>query len=91
MLNCIAAKLPIGQNEWQVVAALPPGETIRSVDSIKLKYQTLRKTPKPTGDAVIPDVVLRAKAIWVQIEQKTGAGELSAGEPQGMLTTIIIF
>ncbi|KAE8896370.1 hypothetical protein PF005_g25598 [Phytophthora fragariae] len=77
MLTEVEAVLPLGSNEWEIVAArydteLPREFTERDVDAIKRKFMLLKNSMKPTGDPACPKELVRAKRPYYLMESRAG-------------------
>ncbi|TBU38995.1 hypothetical protein BD309DRAFT_1083699 [Dichomitus squalens] len=76
LLNVVKKNLPIGQAAWAETTkdynkwAQANGRPARTEKPLKTKFDTLVRTPKPTGDAEIPPHVERAWEIEQLINQK---------------------
>ncbi|TFK80570.1 hypothetical protein K466DRAFT_569567, partial [Polyporus arcularius HHB13444] len=76
LLGLVAAKLPIGQSSWEEVTRLfnawakDNGRPTRTQKPLKTKFESLVRTPKPTGDAEIPPHVERAYEIEELINER---------------------
>ncbi|KAI0692693.1 hypothetical protein C8T65DRAFT_711342 [Cerioporus squamosus] len=78
--------LPIGQNAWAEVTrrfnawAEENGRPSRTQKPLKTKFESLVRTPKPTGNAEIPPHIERAYEIERLINEKVHTRELDDGD-----------
>ena len=85
LLDCVKKKLPLGANEWAVVAALHAAEArkrgrpVRDQKSIRKNFDKLASRRKPTGDPACPPEVHRAKQIARDILQRCSAWHSNSG------------
>ena len=75
LLNIVAEILPLGGDQWELVASrykatIPPSCVARDAESLKSKFKTLRLVKKPTGDPTCPPEVKMAKRLYREIEAK---------------------
>ncbi|EIW51376.1 uncharacterized protein TRAVEDRAFT_41095 [Trametes versicolor FP-101664 SS1] len=86
LLDLVEVELPIGQNAWQRITddfnswARENGRPPRTQKPLKTKYDTLVRTPKPTGSASVPANVERAWEIEEHINEKIHLGVLDDGD-----------
>lgn len=79
LLDVVEEVQPIGANEWSLVAAkfemyaTEVGRVPREMESLKLKFDRLSNTKKPTGDPSCPPHVRRAKRIARDILSRVNA------------------
>jgi hypothetical protein len=80
MLDIAEKVLPFGADMWETVAllynginhlgiSLPRKFTPREAESLRMKFKTLVRIKKPTGDPNCPEEVRRAKRIHYKIEE----------------------
>ena len=73
-LNLIEKHLPIGSEEWEVVASEHkenfPVQN-RTDDSLKRKFASFYRSKVPTGDPNCPPHVRRAKHLRYQIKERS--------------------
>ena len=75
VLQTVNDILPIGTNEWQLVADNHAvNYTRRDINSIRRKWQKLHRMKIPTGSPEIPEEVLLAKKIHYKIGSKADLG-----------------
>ena len=75
VLHIMEEILPIGPNEWQLVADNhAENYTRRDVTNIRRKWQVLHRMKIPTGDPEIPEEVRIAKRIHFKIGLKADLG-----------------
>lgn len=89
---------PIGGNDWSAVAAKFGEYSVihhrphRDVESVKMKFDRLASTKKPTGDPSCPPNVRRAKLIARSILGKVNAismGDESSSGSDGEITDLV--
>ncbi|RDX46394.1 hypothetical protein OH76DRAFT_1485628 [Lentinus brumalis] len=86
LLDLTQEILPIGQNAWGQVTrrfnewAEQNGRPPRTQKPLKTKFETMVRTPKPTGNAEIPPHIERAYDIEHSINEKVHTRELDDGE-----------
>jgi hypothetical protein len=81
LLDIIGDVLPIGQMEWDQVTSqhsIKFGNTNRTKETIKRKFQLLYLSKPPTGNPNIPEEIKRAKEIYNDIKEKVDG---SSGDP----------
>lgn len=82
LLDIVVEVETLGMNMWAVVGDKfnsrvdLTGRLIRKVDSLKLKFDKLSNSNKPTGDPLCPEPVRRAKRISRAILRKAAAASL---------------
>ncbi|KAE9014164.1 hypothetical protein PF010_g8704 [Phytophthora fragariae] len=86
ILTAVDAVLPLGSNEWDMVAArydteLTSNFTQRDVDAIERKFMLLKNSMKPTSDPACPEEVVRVKCAYYLMESREDA------EPTDYTTT----
>ncbi len=70
----MGAILPLGQNQWLSVGenynviAIRKSWPVRSAESLRAKFKSLRNSPKPTGDPNCPEEIRLAKRIQREID-----------------------
>ena len=82
MLDLVEEKLPIGPEEWSMVATAHSGrwpQTRRTEESIRRKFQLLYRNKMETGNPSCPPAVSRAKHIRKMILEKA---DCSGGEEE---------
>eukprot|EP00742_Colponemidia_sp_Colp-10_P009961 GILJ01010903.1.p1 GENE.GILJ01010903.1~~GILJ01010903.1.p1 ORF type:complete len:318 (-),score=45.72 GILJ01010903.1:34-987(-) len=70
MLDVIELKRPIGNEQWQEVLSLyasTSGDSSRTVESIRRKWNQLCSTKKKTDDPDCPPLIARAKRLYWKI------------------------
>jgi hypothetical protein len=83
MLTSIETFLPMGPEEWEMVADNHslgfPGMN-REATSLRRKFQALYNMQVPTGDPTCPPHVRRAKRLRNKIEERADASNMLGGE-----------
>lgn len=78
LLSLLKEKLPLGRDEWEIVAHMHnevfPGHG-RVADSLKRKFSKLYRTRVPTGNPHIPAPVKRAKRIREEMIERADMGD----------------
>ncbi|ETM00368.1 hypothetical protein L917_02903, partial [Phytophthora nicotianae] len=92
MLTAVEDILPLGGNEWDVVAGrygkeLPREFSERDVDAIKRKFLALKNALKPTGDPSCPEEVVRAKRAYYRMESRSGVEAFEDTAPVNTTST----
>jgi hypothetical protein len=80
-LDIMGDIMPIGPLEWALVVdhhKVLFGNKNRDMQSLRHKFNTLAGTTPPTGNAVIPPLVQKAKDVQGAIEIKMVLGELES-------------
>ena len=75
LLQCIQAVLPIGNEQWQMVAELHGNQYShcnRTAESIRRKFSALANVQPGSGNPTVPPLILRAKQIRKAINFKAG-------------------
>lgn len=90
MLDGILALKPLGSNEWGSVVNTfnlnrPSNICERDEDSIRRKFKLMHTMKKPTGTAIIPDRILRAKEIQLLISERSGAFQISDDDDEEVI------
>lgn len=81
LCEIVAEVLPLGSNEWAVVAAQyeegrTQDDTFRDQDSLRKKFEKLAAHKKSNGDASCPEEVRSAKSAARYIVGRESAGEV---------------
>jgi hypothetical protein len=82
MLTCIETVLPIGPEEWEMVAdthSLDFPAHNREASSLRRKFQSLYNQNVPTGDPSCPPHVRRAKRLRYKIEERADSSNMVGG------------
>ena len=82
MLTCIETVLPIGPEEWEMVAdthSLDFPAHNREASSLRRKFQSLYNQNVPTGDPTCPPHVRRAKRLRYKIEERADSSNMVGG------------
>jgi hypothetical protein len=83
LLQCIRRVVPIGNNQWELVAELHRmqfSKFSRTADSIKRKFSSLANQQPGTGDQSIPPLVKLAKEIREVINIKAGVSDADVSD-----------
>ncbi len=83
LLQCIRRVVPIGNDQWELVAELHRmqfSKFSRTADSIKRKFSSLANQQPGTGDQSIPPLVKLAKEIREVINVKAGVSDADVSD-----------
>jgi len=83
LLQCIQAVLPIGNEQWQMVAELHGNQYShcnRTTESIRCKFSALANVQPGSGNPTIPPLILRAKQIREAINIKAGVTDADVSD-----------
>ena len=76
LLKLVEERLPMGGEQWEALTNEYnrgfPADRQRDMDSLRLKFKTLKNKRKPTGDPTCPPEVRRAKQADRAIQQQMG-------------------
>jgi len=83
LLQCIQAVLPIGNEQWQMVAELHGNQYShcnRTAESIRRKFSALANVQPGSGNPTVPPLILRAKQIREAINFKAGVTDADVSD-----------
>ena len=83
LLQCIQAVLPIGNEQWQMVAELHGNQYShcnRTAESIRRKFSALANVQPGSGNPTVPPLILRAKQVREAINFKAGVTDADVSD-----------
>jgi len=83
LLQCIQAVLPIGNEQWQMVAELYGNQYShcnRTAESIRCKFSALANVQPGSGNPTVPPLILQAKQIREAINFKAGVTDADVSD-----------
>jgi hypothetical protein len=83
LLQCIRAVLPIGNEQWQMVAELHGNQYShcnRTAESIRHKFSALANVQPSSGNPTIPPLILQANQIREAINFKAGVTDADVSD-----------